>query len=833
MAAPSVFVYFHTHWDREWYDPFRLYQVRLAEVVDDILLRLEDGLFPCFMLDGQTVLLEDYIALRPENEQRLINAIQSGKLSIGPWYVMPDEFLVSGESLIRNLQKGIQISRNWLGKKAKNASFTGYLPDTFGHSADIPMILSQCDIHSAVVWRGVNPPHAEFTWESPSGDHVHTLHLTDGYFQMHLTDIDLSDSQRVEAIKTLVDKLAAQSGDGRVLVPIGGDHLGAADRHACDLLTEAVKKYHVTTPAEFLDKPSKKNLAVIQNELLDNSSTFVLQGVWSSRMYLKQRNRWLEHVLTRQLEPMIAMTQLLAKTPVRYPKQELETAWTLLLQNHPHDSICGCSVDSVHRQNEVRFDEVEELTDAMLHRQWGALLNDLQVGNDYWLVVNTGDAPYTGVVSVTEDHTETRSVKINLLQLADKTSVLLDAYHNDTHQVPLAHKTVSRKTGWIWVDDIPAHGYKVISKSQRVLPKQMANATENSLDNEFFTVTCESGTLTVLVKATGEVFSGMHRIVDQSEQGDSYNGAPVPGQPEQVAEFKHCKQVLSGPLVSELALTYQLGKMQIVTHVRVKAGLPQLQFETRFVNGVEDHKLQVCFEAKAPITEVFAESHFSWLSRTYDPGFDLSQAMPADKFKEIRPNTGPIQRCLAFEHQGLITEGLTEYEISGQTLKLTLFRGFGMLSKADTGVRGAQAGPPLPTPEGQCLGRPLVCRYAWTPVHDPQTAFSMLHGASDAFYGVVLGREGQAPEGTPAQPNQLVTWDNPAIVSTACAWSAEGPGLLLRLMNTTNKPQKLALKPEFQCKPAMPVNFIGEPVDASDDVSLKPFGVQTFLFCVK
>ena len=174
----QTYLYAHTHWDREWYLPFRKYQYRLVKVIQRILSAIELGTIPNFTLDGQTVLLEDYFELYPEEEVRFQKLTSQGKLDIGPWYVMPDEFLVSGESLIRNLSRGINHSKN-LGV----SSWTGYLPDTFGHSQDVPMILKHCGINTAVVWRGVNPSTSEFLWESPSKDIVKTYHLNQGYFQ--------------------------------------------------------------------------------------------------------------------------------------------------------------------------------------------------------------------------------------------------------------------------------------------------------------------------------------------------------------------------------------------------------------------------------------------------------------------------------------------------------------------------------------------------------------------------------------------------------------------------------------------------------------------------
>lgn len=103
----------HTHWDREWYQTFQGYRKRLVAIIDELIEQMEkDEKFRFFHLDGQTIVLEDYLRIKPENEVRLRKLIEDGRLIIGPWYVMPDGFLVSGESLVRNLLRGMKFVMN-------------------------------------------------------------------------------------------------------------------------------------------------------------------------------------------------------------------------------------------------------------------------------------------------------------------------------------------------------------------------------------------------------------------------------------------------------------------------------------------------------------------------------------------------------------------------------------------------------------------------------------------------------------------------------------------------------------------------------------------------
>lgn len=158
MARP-VYLYLHTHWDREWYRSFENYRSRLCRVLLDILAYLEADHERVFLLDGQTVVIEDFLAIYPEQAERLRTLIEAERLHVGPWYVLPDEFLVSGEALIRNLQLGVKQARGW-GQQ----QLYGYLPDMFGHPAQMPQLLAKSGLAPALIWRGVAPAASWFNW---------------------------------------------------------------------------------------------------------------------------------------------------------------------------------------------------------------------------------------------------------------------------------------------------------------------------------------------------------------------------------------------------------------------------------------------------------------------------------------------------------------------------------------------------------------------------------------------------------------------------------------------------------------------------------------------
>lgn len=832
-STGPVSAYYHTHWDREWYLPFRSYQVRLATVVDEILERLENDVLPCFMLDGQTVVLEDYLELRPENRTRLRNLVEAGRLSIGPWFVMPDEFLVSGESLIRNMARGIQESKAWGCHQ-----FTGYLPDTFGHSADIPTILRNFGLNSAVVWRGVDPKHSLFLWQSPGGATVKTLHLTDGYFQMMLHDWTATQTQKEEALVALTSKLqAACPTSVPALLPIGGDHLAPVSAEGYALLKAQYPNLQETTPDQYLNGISTTQpLETITGELIENSGSFLLPGVYSARLYLKQANRALEHLLTHKIEPLLALAQSLnLPRPLRYPTHELDLAWKTLILNHPHDSICGCSVDAVHRENEVRFEQVAQLGEGILNRTLAALSQQLASSKD-WIIFNTGEASYTGVVPAWEDADEPGQPS-QLLQVQAEQQVLQDEYLHDGHRIPLSHLTRTRRTGWIWAQDIPAFGFKAMPKSEQKTPPsfQPVQVEAKRIQNDILSVQIKKdGTLNVTELKTGKIYAQLLQFHAQPDQGDSYNSAPVPQSKPYTVTFIDSRILLTGPLTGILELTHQVAELEmaLVTEVHLQAGSPLLSFKTTFTNHAKDYKLQVGFSTGQPITTVVAENHLGLVTRHYDPAYREVDHMPVERMKELKTNTGPIQRFFSANGHSWITQGLAEYEVAEDRLSITLLRAFGYLSKGDTGVRGAQAGPPFETLEGQCLGRTLQCHYSW--LSSPEATQTLYQEAS-RFYGNVWAQSGQGENldspANLASSHSLLNWEPTDVVVSACYWSP-GKGLVVRLLNPENQPVTTNLSPGFAYRAAHEVNFLEEPLQTLSAPSLRfgPYDVKTVLF---
>jgi alpha-mannosidase len=221
VSSRHLIVVPHTHWDREWHRTHEEFRYRLVRVMDGLLdLLEEDSRFRHFTLDGQVIVVDDYLEVRPEARERIETLVRAGRLVVGPWYVLPDEWLVSGEALIRNLRLGLERAAALGG-----AMPIGYVPDQFGHVGQLPQIFAGFGLESAVLWRGVGRDVDEtlFTWEAPDGTQVFTVYLLHGYSNaMHLP---LERDALCKRLRGVIAGLGESSRIPTLLLMNGSDHL--------------------------------------------------------------------------------------------------------------------------------------------------------------------------------------------------------------------------------------------------------------------------------------------------------------------------------------------------------------------------------------------------------------------------------------------------------------------------------------------------------------------------------------------------------------------------------------------------------------------------------
>ena len=390
----TLHVVSHTHWDREWYKTFQQFRLQLVHLVDNLLTILEnDPDYLHFMLDGQTIVLEDYLQVRMANLPRLQQQIQEQRILIGPWYILPDEFLVSPEAIVRNLLIGKDICQLF-GQRM----MVGYIPDPFGHLSQLPQIFNGFHMDTACLWRGV--PEGSPTllnWQSPDGSTVLLAHLYHGYGDIANWPAPNLDQSRSD-LNAKADLLQPHNPSSHFLMMRGSDHLEPRPE-----LPDHLRYYnahyqtlrraiHSTLPAYLAavsDEIAEKGISLqtLQGELRDPHKAHILPAVLSSRIWIKQRNHYSQNLLERWVEPFSTWAELLTRGKDAFcpptdhqptnrladPGSVIRYAWKLLISNHPHDSICGCSIDATHNDMISRFDQVDQIGEELTHQSLDAL----------------------------------------------------------------------------------------------------------------------------------------------------------------------------------------------------------------------------------------------------------------------------------------------------------------------------------------------------------------------------------------------------------------------------------------------------------------------------
>ena len=397
MPPTTVGIVPHTHWDREWYAPFQVFRARLVRLLDELLPLLERDLsYARFLLDGQTVVVDDYLEVRPEAAETLRRLAATGRLSVGPWMVLMDEFMVSGETIVRDLQLGLRRVVELGG-----AMPVGYLPDMFGHVAQMPQILRLAGFEHAVVWRGVpsTVTQTAFAWEAPDGSSVRAEYLYGSYSNGR--DLPDDAKQLVARARSYELELGpARLPDGSMLLMNGTDHqmpqpwLGRVVAEANEIQDDY--RFVVTSLAEYLPQQPTEGLTTVRGELRSGARANVLMGVASNRVDVHQACAVAERALERRAEPLSAL--LLPAD--RYPDALLGIAWQKLVENSAHDSSCACSDDEVVDQVMVRYREARQIGDVLAREAMRQLATEVDTPAGSTLVVNPTQARRGGLLSV-------------------------------------------------------------------------------------------------------------------------------------------------------------------------------------------------------------------------------------------------------------------------------------------------------------------------------------------------------------------------------------------------------------------------------------------------
>jgi alpha-mannosidase len=755
--ALDVHIVSHTHWDREWYHPFERFRQRLVALVDDLLDDPPNG--PAsFLLDGQAVLVDDYAAVQPDRVAALATLIRDGRLEAGPWYVLADELIPSGESLVRNLLAGRRI----LARLGATAPPVLYCPDSFGHPAALPDIALGFGLPVIVLWRGYGgarwPGGDAARWAGLAGESVVLYHLPrDGYeYGSHLPVDDEGAAQRWDRMR---GELAPRSTTGVILVPNGADHharqrrwadaLGALERAGGD------DSVHRSSLREFAtrlaERAAAQRLPLVRGELRDSYGyTWTLQGTLATRAHEKRTNALAERSLIREAEPWSALAATIR--PTRRPL--IEAAWRELLTAHPHDTLCGCSIDAVALAMEARLRSV--MTQASGIRDDSIL--DL-IGHDP-VVARESPGRWSPVVIVRNAAPRRRS-GVAVIELEEFVAHVAvgpgSASHEDAPppaaptqpRIPslgavqlLTQETRHSRTESpqdypdndlvavqrvaAWVSDTPPYGISTfpIAGDERAVRPPSVVVGMRSLRNDHLHVTIDAGgALSVEHLATGRRVADAIGFVDEADVGDLYT--PAPRRRAAAVEFRGVTRVHRGPLRGQLEARYRVREssrrgsadVDLSVQVILDAGACFLRVSVTGQNHRTDHRLRIVLRSDVESPAVWADAAFGPVRR--EP-----LVIAADEAAvEHAPPTAPLHRFVSLFNSvagvTVFSDGLAEYEATDAgDVFVTLVRAVGELSKNDLPERPGHAGWPSPTPLAQCLG-PFEASFALM-LHGPR-----------------------------------------------------------------------------------------------------------------
>ncbi len=841
----------HTHWDREWYLPYQSFRVRLVGLFDDLLELFDaDPDYKHFMLDGHTLPLEDYLEIRPDRFDDVERAVQQGKLLIGPWYIIPDEALPGGEALVRNFLRGHRVAALF-GPVMK----VGYIPDPFGQIAHMPAILRGFGIERATMWRGADDSlkTTEFFWRSPDGSEVLTVHKPHGYG--NAATLPRSKNALMSRIGSARDAIEPLATTPYLLLMNGSDHLGPQTDLSSMLRTvnaelNDAECEHSSLPALFDhiedymgDRAGEWPRH--EGEFRSGQRAHLLPGVLSARMWIKQSNQECEDLLAHWAEPFSTWSDILKQqvgpewheplppttAHMPFPTSPesisglIDRAWRHLLENQPHDSICGCSVDRVHDEMRQRYEWVREIGEEMVRqslRTIGALGPDAPLGTI--AVFNPTPQPATGFVTATVPWSDERPIvaltapngeRVGASQIGETQAFVIP------DGAPAGFDRARADIGFV-ATDVPGYGYAIyrldVEGEGATTPHPLAPSprrgegerdSESVLENKLFSVAADlaDGTLTVTDKSTGRTYTGLNRFVDGGDKGDEYNycvpetemvvdrpaappkisvATPAPGVRQMTIEMAYALPAgLAADRMSRSAAT--VGE-RIVTTVTLTDGVPRVDISTVVFNAAEDHRLRVHFPTGVKTDASKADQHFGVVQRPialpkWDPATWMEEPMgtyPQKAFVSV--DDGAYGLTIA-------NRGLPEYEVidtkQGAEIAVTLLRCVGWLSRADISSRRGGAGPQLRTPGAQMPGRHEFA-YSIIP-HAGDWASAQAHVAAVQHLRPMRARWNRHGLGHIDYSGSLLEVESPAFAVSAIKRAEDGDGVIVRVYNTLDE----------------------------------------------
>ncbi|MCM6853462.1 alpha-mannosidase [Enterococcus faecium] len=888
----KVYIISHSHWDREWYMAYEQHHMRLIELIDDLLELFEvDPSFNSFHLDGQTIILDDYLQVRPEKRQAIQQAINEGKLRIGPFYILQDDFLISSESNVRNMLIGMEESRKW-----GTPVMLGYFPDTFGNMGQTPQLMKQAGISAAAFGRGVKPigfdnqvfeaenyssQYSEMWWKGPDQTAIFGLLFANWYSNGN--EIPVEKEAALAFWKQKLADAEQYASTNHLLMMNGVDHQPVQKdiSKAIHLANELFPDYefihsNFTDYLEAVQKDVPEDLGSVEGELTSQETDgwYTLANTASARVYLKQWNTKVQRQLENITEPLATMAY---EVSGNYPHDQLDYAWKTLMQNHPHDSICGCSVDSVHREMIPRFEKADEVGKYLAQdslEQLTAAIDTTGFPKDSFpfVIVNTAGMDKTGEAEITIElerkrfaegipeqlyqelenlpkrkyHVETKSGATIPAILSEETVQFGYDLPKDRFRVPYMARMIKVT---LPLENMPAFSWETFAlvegEAKAEEKETMIHQSGRIIENGPLHLTIEkNGTITMEDRKNKRKLNNLHIFEDIGDIGNEYIfKQPFCDQPilSSNKENSEVKVLVDTPEIAKISILQEM-EIPVSADERLEKE-QQMVVEFRY-RKAERSKEKRILQIKTIMT-IRKDSKKIDFETTLDNQMKdhrLRVLFPtklhvehheADSIFEVvkRPNhvskswenpTNP-QHQQAFvnihdEEYGVTVGnfGLNEYEVTedGQ-IAVTLLRSVGELG--DWGY--------FPTPEAQCLG-------------EHRFNYSIeLHGPEEKFSTYLHAYAAQIPfstqqikhhEGTLISKQQYLTIKSETFAITALKRSKFSDKVVVRGFNMSSHLEKLEITKDNG--KIVILNLLEEPTKQAVVPIIQPYEIRTIGF---
>ncbi|OJG89966.1 hypothetical protein RV15_GL001532 [Enterococcus silesiacus] len=699
--------------------------------MDEVIYALENNELDYYYLDGQLSILDDYLKVYPEKETKIRELVEGNKLFIGPWYTQMDEFVVAGESVVKNLQIGIDMSKRLGGHTS-----LGYLPDSFGQGKDMPKIYNGFGIEDAVFWRGMPnevTKSREFYWTAEDGSKVLTINIRNGYY----AGVALVEGE-VYQKKAMLDLVSQDNATDIVTLPVGGDQR-AVDRNLKEIIQEINEQFGAEYQIEESNYPhiftllreKTTELPTVQGEFMSGSVSKIHRSIYSSRYDLKKLNDTIENRLIFQLEPLMLLADDLG---IPFKRELLDYIWKLLLKNHAHDSIGGCNTDKTNEMILARYKEADQLsysTIDYLVRKISESIKGIQE-NDL-VLFNT--LPYTR----TDTQIVEVSTKLEKIKLFDERDKELEVQILSTEKVYAGEVRRSEsdydesKYYYIHkislVKEIPALSYLIVTVKEQIEVNENVETVdfkETMIENANYKIIFSKGNFSITAKEQGKTYENCLFIEESGDEGDTYDYSPAyHDQVHQLLFDTPDVSVENGPLLSEMIVT---GKWQVPKDLEarkaqqtnavidytftlsLKNDSKRIDMKLKINNQALDHRMRLVVKTPVETKVSYADTLFGIVEReNQDPHIhDWKKLGWKEEPTEIYPMIHYSNIHDSATSWTVMSKGIKEYQVVDNNLFITLFRGVGFLGRPELLRRPGDASGNqyryIPTPDSQVLG---------------------------------------------------------------------------------------------------------------------------------